>query len=91
MESNDYLGFDNWYLCEFNCPTTKDIFTVDSSAKLLSQPGRKQFHTNVAKLLYLSKHARPDILTAVGFLCTRVTQASVQDRVKLGRVLGYLK
>ena len=46
---------------------------------------------NVAKLLYLTKRARPDILTAVGFLCTRVTRATMQDKLKLRRVLGYLK
>ena len=78
-------------LREFAYPATKDIFTVDTKAKALTEGERKQYHTNVAKLLYLSKRARPDILTAVGFLCTRVTCATIQDRVKLRRVLGYLK
>jgi hypothetical protein len=45
----------------------------------------------MAKLLYISKRARPDILTIVMFLCTRVQYASKQDREKLERVLGYLK
>ena len=75
-------------LREFISPAGKDIFTVDKTADLLCELDRKQFHTSVAKLLYLSKRARPDILTAVGFLCTRAT---VQDRLKLQRVLGYLK
>jgi hypothetical protein len=43
------------------------------------------------KLLYLAKRARPDILTVVMFLCMRVQNATVQDRSKLDRVLGYLK
>ncbi len=45
----------------------------------------------VAKLLYLLKRARPDILTAVSFLCTRVTKATVEDQQKLEYLLGYLQ
>ncbi len=45
----------------------------------------------VARLLYLLKRARPDILTAVGYLCTRVKQPSKNDQEKLLRVLGYLE
>jgi hypothetical protein len=44
-----------------------------------------------AKLLYLAKRARPDILTMVCFLCTRVQEGTDEDRKKLYRVLGYLK
>jgi hypothetical protein len=44
-----------------------------------------------AKLLFLAKHVRPDILTVISFLCTRVTRATVEDRKKLAWVLGYLK
>ncbi len=42
-------------------------------------------------MLYLAKHARPDILTAETFLCTRVQSATEQDKDKLLRVRGYLK
>jgi hypothetical protein len=42
-------------------------------------------------LLYLAKRARPDILTAVSFLCTRVQSATTEDAAKLARVLGYIK
>jgi len=45
----------------------------------------------VAKLLYLSKRARPEISTSNGFLCTRVTKATVEDKKKLFRLLGFLK
>jgi len=58
---------------------------------MLAEPERKEFHTTVAKLLYLTKRARPEIATATGFLCTRVTKATEQDRIKLRRVLGFLK
>jgi hypothetical protein len=45
----------------------------------------------VAKLLYLSRRARPDIIVTVSFLCTRVKEPMVGDRDKLFHLLGYLK
>ncbi len=45
----------------------------------------------MAKLLYLSKKVRPNILSVVGFLCTRVKEPTIEDQVKLMRILGYLK
>jgi len=78
-------------VAEFDTPADKNIFSVDDGAKLLDESSRKEFHTTVAKLLYLTKRARPEIATATGFLCTRVTKASEQDRIKLRRVLGFLK
>jgi hypothetical protein len=44
----------------------------------------------VAKLLYLWKRARPDIIAVVGFLCTRVKGPTEEDEKKLSRVLSYL-
>ena len=44
----------------------------------------------MAKLLFLAKRARPDILVAVAFLTTRVTVADSHDLKKLGRVLKYI-
>jgi len=78
-------------LRDFMSPAGKDILTVDETATALQETERKLFHTSVTKLLYLSKRSRPDILTAMGFLCTRVTKATAQDTLKLRRVLGYLK
>jgi hypothetical protein len=61
-------------------PSNRSIFEVSMDAVLLPEEERKIFHSVVAKLLYLSKCARPDILTAVSFLCTRVTKATVEDQ-----------
>ncbi len=58
----------------------------------LAEAERKGFHTTVAGLLYLSNCARPDILTAVGFLCTRVKEPTEEDKQKLlWLLLGYLQ
>jgi len=48
-------------------------------------------HHNVAKLLFLCKRARPDIQTAVSFLCTRVKGPDNDDYKKLTRLVKYLR
>jgi hypothetical protein len=42
------------------------------------------------QLLYLSQRARPDIRTAVSFLCGRLTKPDQDDYKKLARVIKYL-
>ena len=69
----------------------KNIFVVDEKSPLLPVLEHKRFHTLVAKLLFLSKRARPEISTSNGFLCTRVTKATAEDKLKLFRLLGFLK
>ena len=39
--------------------------------------------------MYLSKRTRPDLLTAVSFLSTRVQAPTAEDNHKLNRLLGY--
>jgi hypothetical protein len=75
---------------QFESPGTKDTFVVDECSKKLAENDRKEFHSRTAKLLYLAKRARPDILTVAIFLCPRVQGATVEDQRKLMRVLGYL-
>lgn len=77
-------------LQEHPTPADKNVFTVEESEKL-SETDRKKFHTLVAKLLFLSKRARPDFSLANGFLCTRFSRAMKEDRRKLYRLLGFLK
>jgi hypothetical protein len=70
-------------------PATNDLFTIQN-AEPLDPKGKEDFHAKVAKLLYLAKRTRPDILTACAFLATRVNCSSVEDAKKLERVLKYL-
>jgi hypothetical protein len=72
-------------------PGTRTVYQVNTQSEKLKEAERRVFHTETAKLLFLAKRVRPDILTVVSFLCTRVTRATVEDRKKLARVLGYLK
>jgi Reverse transcriptase (RNA-dependent DNA polymerase) len=72
-------------------PAASHLFDVNEDAEKLSAELGDFFHHNVAKLLFLCKRARPDIQTAVAFLCTRVKAPDVDDYKKLGRVMMYLR
>jgi hypothetical protein len=77
-------------LVVYASPGAKETFVANDEEKRLQENRRVFFHSTVAKLLYLSKRARPDILTVVTYLHTRVQNATVEDEKKLVRVLGYL-
>jgi hypothetical protein len=66
-------------------------YAVADDAEKLLEDRRAWFYLVVAKLLYILKRARPDILTVVIFFCTRVQGAMTEDEQKLLRMLGYLK
>jgi hypothetical protein len=68
----------------------KNAFVINGGAQQLSEEKRCWFHTQVTCLLYLSKHARPDVMTVTIFLCTQVQHATEENWKKLERVLGYL-
>jgi hypothetical protein len=72
-------------------PATSNLFAVRATSTQLDRTKSEKFHTMTAKLLYLSKRVRPDLLTAVGFLCTRVSKPDVDDLGKLQRLINYLE
>ena len=72
-------------------PAGDHLFKVNEDAIKLNQRDSDTFHQYVAKLLFAAKRARPDIQTAVAFLCTRVHRPDMDDWKKLSRVLGYIK
>ncbi len=71
-------------------PGNKNYFTINHQSILLGDEQRKFFHMTTAKLLYLAKRARPDILTVMSFLCTCVKALTEDDLHKLSHTLGYL-
>jgi hypothetical protein len=75
----------------YESPGVRTSYVVEDDAEKLPEDRRAWFHSVVAKLLYIAKRARPDVLTVVIFLCTRVQGATTEDEKKLLRVLGYLK
>jgi hypothetical protein len=72
-------------------PGTRNLFKIDEKSELLAVKPRELFHSTVARILYLAKRVRADIITVVSFLCTRVTKATEEDQAKLESLLGYLK
>jgi hypothetical protein len=72
-------------------PGAHHLFTVNDDAEKLSSKMSDKYHQMTAKLLYLSKRARPDIQPTVAFMCTRVKNPDVDDWKKLGRCIRYLR
>lgn len=71
-------------------PALDDLFEISEDSATLDDDAKKLFHTDVARLLYLAKRARMDILTAVSHLCSRVRDPTEEDQKKLNRVFMYL-
>ena len=71
-------------------PAANSLLSVNNSSELLSVQHREKFHSTVAALLYIAKRTRPDILFTVNFLCTRVLKPTMEDFLKLIRLIRYL-
>jgi Reverse transcriptase (RNA-dependent DNA polymerase) len=71
-------------------PATEKLFAINVDSTCLDQDRSEQYHSRVAKLLYLAKRVRPDILTAIAFLSTRVQAPTEDDWTKLQRLLKYI-
>ena len=72
-------------------PAAEHLFTANENPVLLDEATLQMFHTNTAKLLFLSKRARPDVQPAVAYLTTRVKSPDEDDYKKLSRVMKYLR
>ena len=70
-------------------PAGMNLFAIDDSPPL-DYDSAARFHSIVAKLLWIAKRSRPDILLPVNFLCTRVRAPTETDLNKLNRILKYL-
>ena len=74
-----------------NCAAPKDLFTIDVKSKKLDRKKAEAFHSLVAKVLFASKRARPDVGTAISFLTTRVQEPTEQDWSKMVHMFLYIK
>jgi len=75
----------------FSTPGEKLDFQVDNSPLLLNKSEIDLFHSQVAKLLFLAKRTRCDILLQVSHLASKVNAPTIKNRLQLDRVFGYLK
>jgi len=72
-------------------PATVQLFKVNHDCNRLPESLSTVFHHFVAKCLFATKRARPDISTAVAFLTTRVKGPDEDDWKKLIRLIRYLR
>jgi hypothetical protein len=71
-------------------PAGTNLFNIDHSSPPLDSNQKEEFHSMVARLLYLSKRTRSDILLTVSFLTSRVNNPTREDASKLTRLLKYI-
>ena len=72
-------------------PAGDCLFKVNQmNLELLTREDKYNFIHMVMQLLYLSQRGRPDIQTAVSFLCGRLHQADKDNYKKAARVVKYL-
>ena len=64
---------------------------MNEDAAALSKKKQDIFHSVVARLLWMMKRSRPDIETAVSFLCTKVSCSTEEHWEKLRRVLKLVQ
>ena len=60
-------------------PAGEHLFTVNENPVPLDEATSQMFHMNTAKLLFLSKRARPDVQTAVAYMTTQVRALDEDD------------
>jgi hypothetical protein len=65
--------------CIAKTPASEHLFTMHKDIQVLLEKQVAIFHTFVAKNLFASKHAWPDISVAVAFLCTQVKNPDEDD------------
>ena len=68
-------------------PGASHLFQINNDTDKLSSEKSDKYHQMTAKLLYLSKRARPDLQPTVVFLCTRVKQPDVDNWKKLSHCI----
>ena len=72
-------------------PAAEHLFEVNKKSDKICKQKAEEFHTTVAKGLFLCKRTRPDLQPTIPFLCTRVQSPDVDDWKKLLRMLKYLE
>ncbi len=72
-------------------PAGEHLFMTMDNGEKVSPDKAKEFHTTVAKTLFVCKRSRPDLQPTVPFLCSRVKSPDVHDWKKLLRLLKCMQ
>jgi hypothetical protein len=76
---------------ESDTPATKNLFRVNENCEKLGEEQKEFFHSTIAKILYLAKRVRPDLLVAISFLVRRVQCPDTDDWNKMVRLVQYIR
>jgi len=72
-------------------PAADNLYETRDETPLASKDVSEWYHSQVAKALYLAKRTKPECLTAVAYLATRVQKCNLDDVVKLIRLIRYIR
>lgn len=75
----------------YQSPSSSDLFTLNEQSEALTPKEKGDFHSLVAKLMWIAMRVRLDILLPVCYLATKVHSPRKHELGKLRRVIGYLK
>jgi hypothetical protein len=85
-------GFQPVMRHRYETPAPDKLFTVNEYCEKLPEDMAADFHTIVAKTLYVTKRARPDMCLSIAFLTTtRVRAPNIDDWEKLCHLMEYLR
>lgn len=91
-------GYVREILCQYGIsqsdiaryPANGNLFVTSETSPILSESEQNSFRSRVMKIMYLAIRIRPDLLTALSYLTTRLTKATEEDREKLHQVYCYI-
>lgn len=75
----------------FKTPAARHLFDVDEECEKLDKETRQVFHSIFAKLLWVGKKAKPDILVALSFLEEKDDESCSGRLEKVAQAACYLK
>ena len=73
------------------CPWNGMLFESNMNKKELTERDAEIFHTFVMKCMFLAKQGRPDVLTGISYLATKVLEPHDEDLKKLSQIISYLR
>jgi hypothetical protein len=72
------------------CPWNENLFKSEKKSNKLQKEKDELFHKFVTRGVFASKRERPNFVSAISFLCTRVKEPTQQDRLKLKSLIEFL-
>jgi hypothetical protein len=72
-------------------PAANHLFATNDNPVMIDAERKESYVHIVMQLLYVSQRARPDIRTAISFLCGRIQSPDADDYKKLTRLVKYLQ